>query len=118
MHNYKNLKVWQKGMIVCEKTYAHTKTFPSDEKYGIIQQLRRCAVSIASNIAEGTSRKSQKEFAHFLSISLGSCFELETQLEISKRLNYINENDHQSIFEELEEVQKMLIAFIQKINSK
>lgn len=118
MHNYKNLIVWQKGMNVCDRVYSSIKSFPTDEKYGITQQIRRSAVSIVSNIAEGTSRKSQKKFGHFLSISLGSCFELETQIEISKRVNYIEISDYKPIFDELEEVQKILIKLIQKTNDK
>ena len=79
-HNFKKLKIWQEGMELVVETYKVTKTFPSEEKYGLISQLNRCSVSIPSNIAEGIGRQSNKETIHFLYLSKGSSNELETQL--------------------------------------
>ena len=78
MHRYKELKFWQFSRVFCKDIYAITATFPSDEKFGLISQLRRASVSIASNIAEGASRKSNKDFSRFLMMALGSCYEIET----------------------------------------
>jgi len=82
MHNFKDLKVWQKSMDLAIDIYKATSLFPRDEKFGLVSQIKRCSVSIPSNIAEGSGRGSDKEFNHFLNISQGSAFELETQLII------------------------------------
>jgi len=95
-------------MDFCTQLYLTTKDFPKHEFYGICAQLRRCCISIPSNIAEGAGRNSDKEFDYFLSISLGSSFELETQLRISRGLNYISESRVEELISELEEIQKML----------
>ena len=84
MHNFKDLRVWQKSIQLTTDIYKLLASFPTDEKFGLISQLKRAAVSVPSNIAEGAGRNSNKEFNHFLSISLGSLFELKTQLIISK----------------------------------
>ena len=86
---HKDLDVWKKSMDLVEGVYRLTKSFPDSEKYGLTNQMRRCAVSIPSNIAEGAGRNSKKEFKQFLYISLGSISELETQLIISSKLNYL-----------------------------
>ena len=88
MKNFKELKIWQKGLQVAINSFKITKDFPKEEKFGLASQINRAAVSIPSNIAEGSSRSSWKEYNHFIEISLGSCFEMETQLLISKALNY------------------------------
>lgn len=106
--NYRNLIVWQKSMDVVVQTYQLTAKFPNDEKFGIISQMRRCAVSIPSNIAEGSRRGSEKEFRRFILISFGSGAELETQLEISRKLNYVSDIDLKNVEMLLEEVMKML----------
>ncbi|MEA3322736.1 MAG: four helix bundle protein [Patescibacteria group bacterium] len=106
--NYRNLIVWQKSMDVVVQTYQLTAKFPNDEKFGIISQMRRCAVSIPSNIAEGSRRESEKEFRRFILISFGSGAELETQLEISRKLNYVSDIDLKNVEMLLEEVMKML----------
>lgn len=87
MNKFRELLVWQKGMDLAEEVYAITKGFPVDERYGLQSQIRRCSVSIASNIAEGAGRNSSKEFMHFLSIALGSSFELETNCSSQTNLN-------------------------------
>ena len=108
MHNFKELKVWQESMALAKEVYIATKTFPSEEKFGIISQLNRCSISIPSNIAEGAGRNSEKEFNHFLAIALGSCFELETQLLLSNEFNYITKEQTQLLTERVSTVQKML----------
>jgi four helix bundle protein len=89
MNNYKELKIWTKAMILVEEVYHLAKKLPDDEKFGLISQIKRCSVSIPSNIAEGAGRNSKKEFIHFLSISNGSTTELETQLILLIRLKFI-----------------------------
>ena len=115
-HNFKKLKIWREGMELVVETYKVTKTFPSEEKYGLISQLNRCSVSIPSNIAEGTSKSSEKHFRTFLEISLGSAFEWETQITIAEKLKYISSDE----FEELEiriiQLQKMISGFIGKLD--
>ena len=88
MRNFKELKIWQKGIEIASETYKIISHFPTSEKYGLSSQMTRSAVSIASNIAEGSSRKSEKDYHRFIEIALGSCFELETQLVIAKAVSY------------------------------
>lgn len=83
MHRYKDLKFWQLGREFCSEIYSITAVFPENEKFGLTSQLRRACISIPSNIAEGASRKSNKDFSRFLFMALGSCYEIETQLLIS-----------------------------------
>ncbi len=103
-------------MDLIEKIYSVTKSFPSEEKFGITNQLRRCSVSIASNISEGAGRSSNKQFLYFLQISMGSCNELQTQVEIAKRLKYLSEKDADILIEEALELYKMIIGFSKIIN--
>jgi four helix bundle protein len=91
MKGHRDLLVWQESIALVKDIYAATKTFPDDEKFGLTSQMRRAAVSLPSNIAEGAGRGSQREFAQFLVIARGSLSELETQLIIAKELNYLNE---------------------------
>ena len=88
MRNFKELKIWQKGFDIAVKSFKLTSTFPREEKYGIVSQITRAAVSISSNIAEGSSRYSEKDYSRFVEISLGSSFELETQLLIAAAVNF------------------------------
>src|SRR5271156_4610113 len=90
MHNFKELKVWKAGIEISKIIFQLTKSFPSEEKYGLISQMTRSAISIPSNIAEGCGRKSNKELHQFLNIALGSSFELETQLIIAREFGYID----------------------------
>ncbi|HEK21785.1 MULTISPECIES: four helix bundle protein [unclassified Mucilaginibacter] len=108
MHNFKELKVWKAGIEVSKAIFQLTKTFPSDERYGLISQMNRAAVSVPSNIAEGCGRKSNKELYQFLNISLGSAFELETQCIIAKEFDYIDNSQLEEITTILVEVQKMI----------
>ncbi len=91
MHNYKNLEVWKRSVELATQIYSLTDHYPKEEKYGLVSQIRRCSVSISSNIAEGAGRGSDKEFKLFLNYVLGSSFELETQLLISINLGLIAE---------------------------
>ena len=112
MTNHKNLIVWQKSMELVTAIYVVTKTFPKEELFGIVLQMRRSAVSIPSNIAEGYGRVYDKETVKFLSVALGSASELETQLIISKDLDYIAIQEAQQLTKLTEEVIRMLAALI------
>ena len=113
VHNYEKLIVWQKAMDLVERVYRLTNTFPKEEQYGIISQMRRCAVSIPSNIAEGSRRGTKKDFSHFLVISFGSAGELETQLKIAKRLEFGKIEEYKETEEILQEVLRMLNKLIE-----
>jgi len=114
MHNYKNLEVWKRSVELATKVYSLSNNFPNEEKYGLVSQIRRCSVSISSNIAEGAGRGSDKEFKLFLNYALGSCFELETQLLISMNLGLIDEEAQNETLGELTEIQKMINSLIKK----
>ena len=105
---YKKLKVWQKAMQLVVQVYKATKNFPKHEQYGLISQMRRSVISIPSNIAEGHGRNSDKEIVRFLDIARGSIYELDTQLEISRQLNYLNPKKFDIIFSLLDETSRML----------
>jgi len=111
MHQFKELQIWKKSRLFCSKIYNVTATFPSEEKFGIINQLRRASVSIPSNIAEGSSRNSNKDFARFLEIAIGSAYEVETQLLISSDLGFINEKNTTELISLLGEITKMTSRF-------
>lgn len=115
MADYKKLIVWQKATNFCIEIYKITKSFPSDEQFGIVSQLRRASVSIPSNIAEGSKRSTDKSYASFLRVALGSGAEIETQLYISKELGYISEKDYFKLIELLDEIMKMLSSLIKKV---
>ncbi len=113
MKSHQDLTVYQKSMDLVVDIYRRTKHFPGEEKFGITSQIRRSAVSIPSNIAEGTARQSKKDFSRFLYISLGSLAELETQLEISARLEFIS--DKNEVQEELIYIRRMLLKLIKSL---
>ncbi|MHB1179486.1 MAG: four helix bundle protein [Daejeonella sp.] len=115
IHNFKNLTVWQKSIELTTEIYSVTKSFPSDEKYGLTSQIRRAAVSVPSNIAEGAGRKSNKEFKYFLSLSTGSIFELETQIIVAHRLNLIDEKIINEVSYKIFEIQRMLYSLEKSI---
>ena len=118
MKTHKDLDVWKKSVLLVTSIYEVTKAFPKDEIYGITNQIRRSAVSIPSNIAEGSARQGDKEFAHFLYISLGSLSELETQLIIANNLKYLTLNDYEMTIDRLEEIRKMLLGLIKFVKNK
>lgn len=109
MNYFKELKVWQKAIDLVTATYKKSQEFPKEELYGLTSQVRRSAISIPSNIAEGCGRKTNKDFANFLGISLGSAFELEMQLIITKNLNFMNLDDFKILENEIHHIQNMII---------
>lgn len=110
MNNYKDLKVWEKGMQLVEIVYFLSKKLPYDEKFGLISQIKRCSISIPSNIAEGAGRNSKKEFIHFLSIANGSTTELETQLILILRLKLISSEEVKTALDFCKEIKNMNFA--------
>ncbi len=115
MNNFRDLDVWDKAVELATNIYDKTENFPKTEQYGLTSQIRRSAVSISSNIAEGAGRESKKEFKHFLNISTGSCYELETQLKISKNLEFLDEEKYNEFRKRLIEIQKMIYALRQSL---
>ncbi|HEX8269091.1 MAG TPA: four helix bundle protein [Flavobacterium sp.] len=111
MHNYKKLEIWRQSRKLCSDVYAVTAGFPADEKYGITNQLRRACVSIPSNIAEGSSRKSNKDFSRFLEMAIGSGYEMETQLLIAVDLNFTTPSLQEPIAAKLADIIKMISSF-------
>jgi len=111
MHNFEKLKIWQKAMDIAVNVYTILLLLPNDEKFNLIHQIKKCAVSIPSNIAEGSGRNHNKEFIQFLGIANGSTFELITQLILAKRLNLVTEDSVQPIINQLVEVSNMNFSF-------
>jgi four helix bundle protein len=111
-NSYRDLIVWQKSMQLVKEVYLLTQNFPKEELYGLVSQVRRCAISIPSNIAEGKGRNSDKDFIRFLQISLGSLYELQTQLELSIQLGYVKDIDN--LLNLSIEIEKMLNTLITK----
>ncbi|MEL4307949.1 four helix bundle protein [Joostella sp. CR20] len=112
IQNYTDLDVWLKSRKLAKSIYQITKDFPKEELYGLVNQMRRSAVSICSNIAEGCGRQTNKDTIHFLYIARGSAYEIETQLYISRDLNYINEEKLECVLEEIEDCKKLINGFI------
>lgn len=115
--NFRDLEVWKLGKEIVIDTYNMTKSFPQAELYGLASQMRRAAVSIPSNVAEGFDRRHNKEYRQFLYISLGSCAELETQLEVSSELQYLSSVKAQAILEKLDHETRMLRNLIKKLSA-
>ncbi len=105
-------------MVLVTDIYTLSKSFPQDESYGLTSQIRRCAVSIPSNIAEGYGRNSNSELIRFLHIATGSLYELQTQIEISYNLNYIPKGDFETLYESTREIERMLSSFTRKLINK
>ena len=118
MNNLKELKIWNKAISLSVDVYQVTSKFPSDERFGLISQARRAAVSISSNIAEGAGRNSLKEFNNFLGIANGSSYELQTQLVIANKLNLLSDEVLQGLLSQIEELQKMTYGFQQMLRKK
>lgn len=118
MKNHTELIVWKKGIELVTLVYNMSMSFPDSEKFGLSSQMRRCSVSIPSNIAEGFARKGNAEFQYFLRVAYGSTAELETQLIISKNLGFTSELDFVKVNEQLIEIRKMLNALIKKLSTK
>lgn len=116
INSYRDLIVWQKSMTLVTEIYTATKSFPSEELYGLTSQIRRSAVSIPSNIAEGYGRNSTGDYKRFLQIAAGSVFELQTQIEIAVNLKYITIEIFNPLFNAAKEIELMLLTLIRKIN--
>ena len=112
MNDFRNLQVWQKAMTLAREVYVATKTLPTDERFGLTSQLRRCAVSIPSNIAEGSKRRTKQDFIQFLKIAAGSAAELETQLLLAADIYGLPSPKNMEL---LKEVQKMLEALMKRL---
>jgi four helix bundle protein len=118
LKNYKELKVWQKAYQLCLELYRITKSFPKEETYGITSQIRRAAVSVPSNIAEGYGRKTTGEYIQALYIAYGSNCELETQILLSGDLGYIGSGNLKKLQDEIQEVERMLKALIKSLGNR
>jgi len=118
MKIFRKLRVWEMGMTLVEDTYKLCSDLPPEEKYGLANQMRRCAVSIPSNISESCSRSSDLDMARFIEIALGSAFELETQFLISERLGYLEKNKCENLIIKLTELQKSSSALINSLKKK
>jgi four helix bundle protein len=118
MHNFKELKVWQLSRNLVREIYEITSEFPPAEKYGLVSQLRRCAVSIPTNIAEGAGRNTDKDFAQFLNISLGSAFELETLLILAHDVSVISQGQLENLSIKISEIQKMIHGLIKTLRQE
>lgn len=110
-HNYSNLQIWKRSRVFVKNVYSVIHTLPLDEKYGLSSQIKRCAVSVPSNIAEGCGRGTNKQLSHFLNYSIGSLCELETQLLLAVDLDFLSNNDINPLIEELIVIRKMIIGF-------
>jgi four helix bundle protein len=109
---HKNLKAWQLAMDIAVDVYSNSENFPAEERFGLTSQIRKSAVSVPSNIAEGAARQTQKEFTNFLHIAQGSLSELDTQLELTRRLEYIDQNSWKVLDDKLIEEDKVLSGLI------
>ncbi|HYO91761.1 MAG TPA: four helix bundle protein [Pyrinomonadaceae bacterium] len=116
--SYRDLLVWQKGISLCTQVYKICETFPKTELYGLSDQMKRSAVSIPSNIAEGQGRQHPGEFLHFISIANGSLAELDTQRIIAENLNFISHEKSTNLDNSITEVRKMLYALTQQLKTK
>lgn len=114
-HEYRKLKIWQRSMDLSVLIYKTTGQFPKEEIYTLVSQLKRAVVSIPSNIAEGSGRNTDKEFIQFLFIAYGSSCELDTQIELSKRLSFISDEDFNLITSEINDIQKMIFKLRDKL---
>ena len=111
MHRFKDLEVWKLSRVFCKDIYLTTIKFPDSERFGLTNQLRRASVSIASNIAEGSSRSSNKDFSRFLEIAIGSAYEIETQLLISSDLDFLNNEDLELLITKVDIIVRMIVRF-------
>ena len=118
MNGYEKLQVYQRGYAVAKSVYRMTESYPKEERYGITDQMRRAAVSVSFNIAEGYAKKdSQPEFKRFLEMAKGSAYEMSVLIDLSRDLGYINDEKHDKALKEYEEISKMLSVLIKRIRS-
>ena len=118
MHNFRELRIWQRAIDLAELIYKITSDFPLQEKFGLVSQLRRCCVSVPSNISEGAGRATNKQFKYFLEISMGSCNEIQTQLELSFRFNFISKEVLDKLNDEVLQIYKMILVFYNSLKSE
>lgn len=118
MHNFRELKIWKDSMELAKQTLKTTKKYPLQERYSLVSQMNRAAISIPSNIAEGSARKSNKEFSQYLRIALGSAFELETQIIISYESGYLKEENYKELIGKINSNQKMINGFLKTVEIK
>mgnify|MGYP001187704540 CR=1 FL=1 len=118
MHNFRKLDIWIKSIDLVTDIYKLTNHFPSCERFGIISQMQRSALSCPTNIAVGSAKSSNKDFARFLEISLGSLLELETELIVSFNLGYVELENYETLRDRIVELQKMVKSFINKLNTE
>jgi four helix bundle protein len=115
--SFRDLIVWQKSLLLVKEVYEFTSRYPATELYGLTNQMRRAAVSIPSNIAEGYGRKSTGEYKRFLQISVGSLYELQTQIEIGLLLTFLSDSGHEHLVAKTVELDRMLFALIRKLGA-
>ncbi|MCK4342431.1 MAG: four helix bundle protein [Phycisphaerae bacterium] len=118
MRTYRDLMVWQKSMALVTEVYRLTRTFPKEEMYGLTSQMRRCAVSVPSNIAEGYGRNSTHDYVRFLRMAMGSLYELQTQMEIAGNLGYAGPSSPELLVESAREIERMMSSLIRRLNEK
>ncbi|NCQ16019.1 MAG: four helix bundle protein [Flavobacteriales bacterium] len=118
MHNFKELDIWKESKDFCIIIYKLTLLFPKTEAFGLASQINRAVISIPSNIAEGSGRETNKDFSRFISIALGSAFELETQLIIANEINYFNKTTFDNLIKTLNVIQKKLVNFNKYLKNK
>jgi len=117
MHNFEKLKIWQKAMDIAVEVYEISLLLPNDEKFNLIHQIKKCAVSIPSNIAEGSGRNHNKEFVQFLGIAKGSCGEVKSQLYRAKDRNYISKEKFDQLYGQADELARKISSFIKYLNA-
>ena len=117
MFRFEKFDVWQKAIDFADRVYSGTRQFPNDERFGLTSQMRHAAVSISSNIAEGSSRSSDKEFTHFLEIAYGSLMEVVSQSQVACRQSFMTEEDVKTLYNEADELARMLSGFRAKLKS-
>ena len=118
MRPHESLEVWQKAVEFVVMIYERTKSFPSDERFGLTSQVRRAAVSIPANIAEGAARQSDKEFCHFTAIAQGSCSEVETELLIANKLGFLSQSEYIELKTEADSIGRMLVGLSKHLKKK
>ncbi|MCY7309523.1 MAG: four helix bundle protein [Chitinophagaceae bacterium] len=118
MHNYRELKIWQRSMDFVVKVYEISANFPKEERYGLTSQLRSCAVSVPSNISEGAGRGTNKQFKRFLEFSMGSINEAQTQIELAHRIKHIQQEVYNILIDEALQIYKMILSFYNSLKDE
>ena len=118
MHNYRELKIWQRSMDFVVKVYEVSKNFPKEERYGLTAQLRSCVISVPSNISEGAGRGTNRQFKRFLEFSMGSINEVQTQLELAHRVSYMSAQIYEPLIDEALQIYKMILGFYNSLKDE